>query len=381
VITVSIKPVDQKSQDNLAKGSSIVNSRTKARHKVGRLVRMHADSMEEISEAGAGDIVALFGIECASGDTFTDETVRIAMSQMHVPAAVISVSIKPVDQKSQDNLAKALGRFVREDPTFRSGVDAESGETVISGMGELHLDVYVERMKREYGVAVETGAPQVAYRETISQRAEFDYTHKKQTGGAGQYGRVSGYVEPIAEGDEVFEFVNEVRGGAIPTEYIPSVEKGFRSCLAKGRLIGFPVQGIRLCINDGQSHSVDSSDNAFQAAARGAFREVYPRAKPIILEPVMKIEVEGPTEFQGAALKTVMQRRGTVIGTTEEDGFCRLEAEVPFAEMFGYATDLRSVTQGKAEFTLEFARYLPAPVEVQKELMEKYRSRIAADDE
>ncbi len=368
-------------QGKIAKGASILNRRTNRKHKVGRLIRMHAHNMEEIKEASAGDIVALFGIDCATGDTFTDESVRVAMSSMYVPAAVISLSVKPVDKKVQDNMAKALGRFVREDPTFRAGVDPESGETVISGMGELHLEVYVERMRREYDCPVETGQPQVAYRETLSQRAEFNYTHKKQTGGAGQYGRIAGCVEPIGEGDEAFEFVNEIRGGAIPTEYIPAVEKGFASCLDKGGLIGFPVLGIRISINDGQSHSVDSSEMAFRAAARGAFREVYPRAKPIILEPVMKLEVEGPVEFQGALLKTIMQRRGTVIGTTEEEGFCRVESEVPLAEMFGYATDLRSMTQGKAEFTMEFARYLPAPAEVQKELIEKYRSGIKTDED
>jgi elongation factor G len=368
-------------QGSIQKGSTIVNSRTQRRNKVGRLVRMHADNMEDITGASAGDIVALFGIDCASGDTFNDESVRIAMTSMHVPAPVISLSIKPKDNKTQDNLAKALGRFVREDPTFRAGVDPESSQTIISGMGELHLDVYVERMKREYGCEVETGAPQVAYREAVSQRAEFNYTHKKQTGGSGQYGRVAGWIEPISEGDADFEFVNEVRGGAIPTEFIPSVEKGFRSMLQKGRLIGFPVIRLRIGINDGQAHSVDSSDNAFQAAARGAFREVYPRAKPLILEPIMKLEVEGPSEFQGAVLKTIMQRRGTVIGTTEEEGFSRVEAEVPLAEMFGYATDLRSMTQGKAEFTMEFARYLPAPSEVQKELKEKYGSKLKDDDE
>ena len=322
-----------------------MNSRTKKRHKVGRLGRMHAADMEEIDEAFAGDIVAMFGIDCASGDTFTDESVAVAMSSMHVPAPVISLSVKPTDTKSQDNMSKALGRFVREDPTFHSGVDAESGETVISGMGELHLEVYVERMKREYNVEVETGAPQVAYREAISKRAEFNTTHKKQTGGSGQFGQVSGYVEPLEDGE--FEFRNEVRGGNIPTEYVPAVEKGFAQAMEKGRLIGFPVTGVRVVLQDGKSHSVDSSDMAFQTAGRKAFRDVFPKAKPVVLEPVMKLEVESPGEFQGAVLKTVMQRRGTVVGTTEEDGFCRLEAEVPLSEMFGYATDLRSCTQGK----------------------------------
>jgi elongation factor G len=368
-------------QGVLRKGVNIVNSRTQRKHKVGRLVRMHSNSMQDITESFAGDIVALFGIECASGDTFTDGAHRVAMSAMHVPDPVISLAIKPKDNKSLDNMSKALGRFVREDPTFRSSVDPESSETIISGMGELHLEVYVERMRREYACEVQTGAPQVAYRETISQRAEFHYVHKKQTGGSGQYAAVAGYVEPTTGGSD-FEFVNEVRGGSIPTEFIPAVEKGFRSVLDKGRLIGFPVIGMRTVLNDGKSHSVDSSDIAFQAAARGAFRQVYPLAKPIILEPVMKLAVEGPQEFQGAILKSVMQRRGNVIGTTEEEGgFCRVESEVPLSEMFGYATDLRSLTQGKAEFTMEFARYLPAPSEVQKELREKYASRVKIEEE
>jgi elongation factor G len=367
-------------QGTLSKGGNIYNARTKKKHKVGRLVRMHAADMEDIEDSCAGDIVALFGIDCASGDTFTDGSVDIAMTGMHVPDPVISLSIKTKDTKAQANMSKALGRFVREDPTFRTRVDQESGETVIAGMGELHLEVYIERMRREYSVELETGAPQVAYRETISQRADFNYTHKKQTGGSGQYGRIAGYVEPLTDGKD-FEFSNEVRGGAIPTEFIPSVEKGFASMLDKGRLIGFPVIGFKVVVNDGQAHSVDSSDNAFQAAARGAFREVYGKAKPIILEPVMRLGVEGPVEFQGAVLKTIMQRRGNVIGTTEEEGFCQVEAEVPLAEMFGYATDLRSVTQGKAEFTLEFAKYAPAPAEVKAELIEKYKDRVKVSEE
>ncbi len=366
-------------QGTLRKGSSIINSRTKKRHKVGRLGRMHASQMEELSEAYAGDIVAMFGIDCASGDTFTDESVQIAMTSMHVPAPVISLAVKPTDKKSEDNMGKALGRFVREDPTFHASVDRESGETLIAGMGELHLEVYVERMKREYNVEVATGAPLVAYRETISQRAEFNVTHKKQSGGSGQFGRVAGWAEPLSDGE--FEFSSEVRGGAIPTEYIPSVEKGMRSALLKGALIGFPITGVKVVVNDGQSHTVDSSDMAFQIAGRKAFREVYKKAKPIVLEPVMKLEVEGPNEFQGSILKTVMQRRGTVIGTTEENGFCRLEAEVPLAEMFGYATDLRSVTQGKAEFTMEFSRYLSVPAEVQKNLIEAYGKGLVIDED
>ena len=357
-------------QGTLRRGETIVNMRTGRDVRVGRLVRMHAAEMEEINEAGAGDIVALFGVDCASGDTFTSGKVRVAMTTMHVPAPVIHITVKPKDKKAQANVAKALQRFTKEDPTFRARVDEESGETVVSGMGELHLDVYVERMKREYNAEVETGAPQVAYREAISQRAEFNYVHKKQTGGSGQYGRVAGYVEPLPQGD--FEFVNKVFGGSIPSEYIPSVEKGFRSMIAKGRVIGFPVTGLRVVLNDGASHSVDSSDMAFQAAGRGAFREVYMRAHPRILEPIMKVSVEGPTEFQGSFIRTIMQRRGIVVGTTEAEGFVRVDADVPLAEMFGYSTDLRSASQGKAEYTMEFSRYASVPSEVSEELVKKY---------
>jgi elongation factor G len=295
-----------------------------------------------------------------------------------VPEPVIHLSIKPTDRKAEGNLAKALARFSKEDPTFRTRIDPESSETIISGMGELHLDVYVERMKREYKAEVETGAPQVAYREAISKRADYDYTHKKQTGGSGQYGRVVGYIEPLEGGE--FEFVNEIRMGVIPGEFISSVEKGFRAMLKKGRLIGFPVTGLRVVLNDGNAHSVDSSDNAFQAAGRGAFRDVYSKARPQVLEPIMAVSVEGPGEFQGAFVKTVMQRRGMIVGTTESEGFVRVDADVPLSEMFGYATVLRSATQGQAEFTMEFSRYAPVPGEVSEELIKKYGSP-AKDDE
>ncbi len=371
-------------QGTLKKGDTIFNMRTGKKVKVGRLIRMHSDEMQDIDDTSAGDIVALFGVDCASGDTFTDGKINYAMTSMHIADPVISLSIKPVDQKSADNMGKALGRFVREDPTFHSEVDQESNETVISGMGELHLEVYVERMKREYACEVETGQPQVAYRETITKETDFSYTHKKQTGGSGQYGKVAGTVSPIGpddEGDKDFQFINKIRSGSIPTEYIPAVEKGFRSSLDKGRLIGFPVIGMKIVIDDGQSHSVDSSEMAFQAAARGAFREFYARAKPQILEPIMKLSVEGPTEFQGSILKTIMQRRGQVIGSTEEDGFSTVDAEVPLSEMFGYATDLRSMTQGKAEFTMEFEKYAPVPAETQAELKKKYESKLVDDDD
>jgi elongation factor G len=366
-------------QGTLAKGDSVIQTRTGKKIKIGRLVRMHADKMEDISSAGAGDIVGLFGIDCHTGDTFVGSGPRLAMTSMFVPEPVISLSVTPVDAKAQDNMSKALHRFTKEDPTFRVNLDPESGETIISGMGELHLDVYVERMKREYSARVETGAPQVAYREAISRRADFDYLHKKQTGGSGQYAKVVGYIEPLDEGD--YEFVNEIYGGSIPTEYIAACDKGFRSALEKGRLIGFPIVGVRAVLSDGNSHAVDSSDMAFQIASRSAFREAYKKAKPQILEPVMKVSVEGPTEFQGAIYRTLMQRRGNVLGSTEDAGFARVDAEVPLAEMFGYSTDLRSATEGKAEFTMEFARYAPAPSEVSEELLKKYKSKIVEEDE
>ncbi len=360
-------------QGVLRKGDNAVNARTNRKVRIGRIARMHADEMEDIGEAEAGDIVALFGIDCASGDTFAAEGYRYSLLSMHVPDPVVSLAVRAKDRDSLDRLARALLRFTREDPTFRARVDEESGETVISGMGELHLDVYVERMRREYQVETETGQPQVAYRETITARADFDYTHRKQTGGAGQYGRVQGAIEP-APGTE-FEFVDAVRGGNIPTEFIPACEKGFRAETTEGRLVGFPVTGIRVTLADGAHHSVDSSEMAFQAAARGAFREAYPRAKPILLEPIMNVSVEGPTEFQGEMLRTLLQRRGIIIGTTDENEFVRIDAEVPLAEMFGYVTSLRSTTQGKAEFTMEFARYAPVPREIAEKRIEELRKK------
>jgi len=357
-------------QGTLRKKDTIFNSRMGKEVRVGRLVRMHSEEMEDVEAATAGDIVALFGIDCRTGDTFTTDRRRIAMSSIHVPEPVIHLSITPKDRKAEGNLAKALARFTKEDPTFKTHVDEESGEAVISGMGELHLEVYVERMKREYQAEVETGQPQVAYREAISRRADFNYTHKKQTGGSGQYGRVAGYLEPYEGGE--FEFVNEIRSGVIPTEFIPAVEKGFVAAMKKGRLIGFPITGLRVVVNDGASHAVDSSDMAFRAAARGALVETYSKARPQILEPVMRVAIEGPGEFQGAFVKTVMKRRAVIIGTTESEEFVRVDAEVPLAEMFGYATDLRSATQGKAEFTMEFSKYAPVPREISDELIQKY---------
>jgi elongation factor G len=363
-------------QGTLRRDNFVWNQRSGKKLKVGRMVRMHSDEMADIREAGAGDIIAMFGIDCYSGDTFTSQDVSKVMSSMHVPLPVISVSVHPEDNKAQVNMSKALQRFTKEDPTFRVHVDGESGETILSGMGELHLEVYIERMKREYGAAVTTSPPQVAYRETITREAGFNYTHKKQTGGSGQYGKVIGLVAPNDEGG--FTFEDTVKGGNIPKEYIPSVEKGFRSMMAKGLLTGFPVVGVSVVLKDGSSHSVDSSEMAFQEAARGAWRSVYQSAKPAILEPLMKVEVEGPVEFHGSIVGTLMQRRGQIVGSAENDGFSRVEASVPLAEMFGYATDLRSVTQGKANFSMEFLNYSPVPQSVREEVIEKFGKKKEA---
>jgi elongation factor G len=362
-------------QGTLTKGKEVTNTRTGKRHKVGRLVRMHSDEMEDIDSSTAGDIVAIFGIDCNSGDTFTDGTFNVAMTSMHVPDPVISLTVTPKDNKAQTNMSKALRRFTKEDPTFRVGADAETNETIISGMGELHLDVYVERMKREYGAEVVTSPPRVAYRETITRRVDYNYTHKKQTGGSGQYGKIGGFIEPWAEAP--FRFDDQIVGGSIPREFIPAVEKGFRSMLPKGALVGAPVTGVSVTLDDGASHAVDSSDIAFQEAARGAWRETYPKAGPQILEPLMKVASEGPSEYQGGIVGILMQRRGIIIGTTEGDGFSRVEAEVPLAEMFGFSTVLRSATQGKAEFTMEFSRYAPIPTALGEELVKKYKEEQA----
>ena len=360
-------------QGSISKGDDLINTRDRKKIKVGRLVRMHADEMEDITWAGSGDIMALFGVDCFSGDTFTDGRLSYAMSSMFVPEPVISLAVSPKDNRSSTNMAKAINRFTREDPTFRYHMDQESGETIISGMGELHLEIYLERMRREFGSEVDAGTPQVAYREAISRRGEFDYIHKKQTGGAGQYGRVAGFMEPSEGG--VYEFVNQVKGGVIPTEFITAIDKGFHSCLDKGRLIGFPILGMRITINDGKHHPVDSSDRAFMQAAKGAFKQAYSDAKPVILEPIMKVSVESPSEFQGNIMSSINQRRGMIVSSAEDGVFTTVEAEVPLAEMFGYATTLRSLTQGKAEFTMEFSRYSKVPESVSDELKAKFADR------
>jgi elongation factor G len=367
-------------QGHVAKGDFIFNQSNQRKVKVPRIVRMHSNEMNDVEEAYGGDIVALFGVECASGDTFTDGKVNYTMTSMFVPDAVISLAVAPKERTGQANFSKALNRFTKEDPTFRVHRDEESAQTIISGMGELHLEIYIERMKREYQCEVVAGKPQVAYRETITQRGDFAYTHKKQTGGSGQFGRVCGYLEPLPpDAVEREEFVDDITGGSIPREFIPAVEKGFREALKKGSLIGFPVTGVRYVINDGASHAVDSSEQAFKTAALMGFREGYDAAKPVILEPIMKVEVQAPEDFQGSVVGQLNQRRGTILSTENREGYVVAVAEVPLNSMFGYSTDLRSATQGKGEFTMEFARYSPVPRAEQEAMMKAYREKLAAE--
>ncbi|QAT86929.1 elongation factor G [Corallococcus coralloides] len=367
-------------QGKVSKGDFIVNQVNQKKVKVPRIVRMHASEMHDVNEATAGDIVALFGIECASGDTFTDGVVQYTMTSMFVPDAVISLAVTPKNRDTLANFSKALNRFHKEDPTFRVRRDEESAQTIISGMGELHLEIYIERMKREYNCEVVAGKPQVAYRETISQKGEFAYTHKKQTGGSGQFARVCGYVEPLpSDAVQQYEFVDDIVGGSIPREFIPACDKGFTEAVKKGSLIGFPVVGLRVVINDGAFHAVDSSEMAFKTAAIMGFREGYAAAKPIILEPIMKVEVTAPEDFQGSVVGQLNQRRGTILETGTAEGYVTAVAEVPLNTMFGYSTDLRSATQGKGEFTMEFAKYSPVPRNEAEALMAQYKEKQAAE--
>jgi elongation factor G len=363
-------------QGTLRKGQSVVNTRSRRSQRVGRMVRMHADERAEVSEAGPGDIVALIGVDCASGDTFCDEALSYSLENIYTPEPVISLAIQPMKSADRDKLGKALGRFVREDPTFHVHSDQDTGETIISGLGELQLEVYVERMRREYKCAVEVGAPKVNYREAPTRTSEFNYKHRKQTGGSGQYGHVIGRIEVLPEdAEQEYEFENLVRGGRIPTEYIPSCDKGFQAARMNGPLAGYEVVRVKVVLEDGTSHVVDSSDVAFQVAAREAFKQAYLRAKPAILEPIMRIEVEVSTDVQGPVVGDLASRRALITGTEIKTDTTIVTAETPLASMFGYATDLRSMTQGRGTFSMEFACYKQAPRDVQEEIIAKARGQ------
>jgi elongation factor G len=359
-------------QGTLAKGQFYFNTRQRKRTRISRILRVHADEKEDIDSASAGDIVAVMGVECATGDTYCSEGTDLSLESIFAAEPVIDLSIQPVKRADYDKLAKALHRFMREDPTFRVHVDRETNETIISGMGELHLEIYVERIRREYKVECTVGAPKVSYREAPTRETAFNYKHKKQTGGSGQYAHVVGKLIPLDPmSPEPFVFVNKVTGGRIPTEYIPSVEKGFRESLHKGPVAGYEVMGVQMVLEDGSYHDVDSSTMAFEICARDCFRETFKKADPVLLEPIMKVEVEIPTEFQGPVTGTISSKRGVILGTESRAGYSVITAEVPLAEMFGYSNNLRSMTQGKGSFSMEFLKYQKVPSSFQDEIVKK----------
>lgn len=368
-------------QGTLQRGDTHFNPRLKKKQRVGRLVRMHSNERQEIEKAEAGDIVAMVGVDCASGDTYCDPSLNVSMEKIYVADPVIELAIKPQKQDDLVKVSKALNRFMKEDPTFRVTIDQESNETIIKGMGELHLEIYVQRIQREYKAEVVVGQPKVNYREAPTASAEFDYKHKKQTGGAGQFAHVIGKLQAQTgeqlEAGENFIFNNNIVGGRIPKEYIPGVEKGFRESLEKGPLAGFQVINVQIDLDDGSFHNVDSSELAFKIAARAAFKEAFMQARPVLLEPIMKVEVETPTDFQGPVQGDLSSRRGILQGSNMRDDFTVIEAEVPLAEMFGYSTDLRSKTQGKASFSMEFSCYKAVPNSIQEQLASKHREEQA----
>ncbi|BAY99170.1 translation elongation factor G [Tolypothrix tenuis PCC 7101] len=341
----------------LKQGDTVYNSRTGQRVPIGRLVRMHANKREEVKSAEAGDIIALLGVDCASGDTFCSGEPLVSLEKMFVPDPVITLAVTPKKQEDSDRLSKALNRFQKEDPTFKLSIDPESGATLISGMGELHLEIYLERIQREYNTEVYVGTPAVAYRETIGQKAHFDYRLKKQTGGSGQFAHVTGWIEPT---DEPFVFESKVVGGVIPKEFIPACEKGFREAMQSGRLEGYPVTGIKVVLEGGSFHPIDSSELAFRSASHQALDEAITKAKPYILEPIMLVEVETPNEYLGRVQGDLSSRRGLLLGSETMQAYSVIQAEVPLVRMFGYSTDLRSQTAGMATFTMEFACYRQA---------------------
>jgi elongation factor G len=364
-------------QGTLRKGSFLFNSRTNKKVRIPRIVRMHSNEMEDVTEVGAGEICAVFGVECASGDTFTDGNLPYTMTSMYVPEAVMSLSIKPKRSADADAFSKAMNRFQREDPTFRLRVDEESEETIISGMGELHLEIYVERLRREYKVQCDTGKPRVAYRETITKHAEFDYLFKRQSGGPGDYARVVGYIEPNPDSPEANHYESRVVGGTIPDKFLSACGKGFEISCEKGPLLGHKVIGTSMVVNDGATHVTDSSDHAFSLATQFAFRKAFAEAGGVVLEPLMKTTITAPNEFQGNVLM-LMNKRGSVVDTEIGPDDFTLVADCSLNAMFGFSSDLRAATQGKGEFSMEFSHYAAAPPQLQKELIAAYEKELQA---
>jgi len=361
-------------QGTLVKGGKYRNARTNKVIRVGRIVRMHADDREEVAAARPGDIVALVGVDCASGDTFCADGANYSLESIFVADPVISLSVTPGSTTDQDRMSKALNRFMKEDPTFRVSSDAETGQTIIAGMGELHLDVYIERMRREYGAEVTVGAPNVSYREAPTCEATFDYRHKKQTGGSGQFAHVVGRLIPLGDAaEDPYEFEDNITGGRIPREYIPAVSKGFVAAMAEGPLAGCEIVACRMCLDDGSFHAVDSSEMAFRTAAREAFRQAFARSKPVLQEPLMRVEVETPLEYQGAIVGDLNGRRGMVLAAENREKIAVIRAEVPLASMFGYATVIRSLSKGMATYTMEMSRYARVPARIAEDVIARRR--------
>jgi elongation factor G len=361
-------------QGQIRKGESYINSRTGKKVRFGRMVRMHANDRMDIDTAGAGDIIAVVGVDCASGDTFCGGDLHYALESIFVPEPVIRLSVEPLARDGADRLSKALERFRREDPTFRVSTDQETGETIIAGMGQLHLEVYIERIRREYRVEVTVGEPKVAYRETPTKAVEFNFKHKKQTGGSGQYAHIVGRLFPLPEdAEETFQFLNEISQGRIPKEYIPPVEHGMQRALEKGPLCECEVTGVGVELSDGSYHDVDSSEMAFNICGFNCMRETLQKAGMALLEPIMKLEVETPDEFQGSITGHLSSKRGVITGSTSRQGVAVINAEVPLASMFDYANELRSMTQGKASFSMEFCKYKQVPRGIQDEVVERRR--------
>ena len=365
-------------QGKLEKGCSYFNQRTGKKERVSRIFRMHAEQRVELDSADAGDIVAVIGVDCSSGEIYCAKEHYCTLESIFVPEPVIQVAIRPLETRDADKLAKALYRFRKEDPTLAVKTDPESGETLIAGMGELHLDVYVERIRREYKVEVETSAPKVNYREAPTLAVSFDTKHKKQSGGSGQFAHICGVMSPIPEDEETkdsFVFEEQITGGVIPSNYIPAIEKGFRSSLEKGPVAGYPVVNLKILVNDGSYHAVDSSDLAFRICAQTALRENFPRTKPALLEPIMRIEIECPENFQGGVVGDLASRRGLVAQTETNGSSCRIIGEVPLAETFGYSSVLRSMTQGQGVFSMEFMRYKRVPAALQEEIIRERNNK------
>jgi elongation factor G len=367
-------------QGRVKKGQKYRNARTNQELRVGRIVRMHADDREDVEEAGPGEIVALVGVDCASGDTFCGEGINVSMESIFVADPVISLSVIPASSQDQDRMAKALNRFMKEDPTFRVSTDPESGETLIAGMGELHLDVYIERMKREYKADVEIGQPNVSYREAPTQESQYDYRHKKQTGGSGQFAHVVGRLVPLPDDAEnTYDFEDNIKGGSIPRDYIPAVNKGFEEAMKEGPVAGYEIVGVKMCLDDGSYHDVDSSEMAFRTAAVAAFKQAFERAKPCLMEPVMSVEIETPNEFQGPVVGDLNSRRGIILGTEVREQTTFVRAEVPLANMFGYATILRSLSKGMSTFSMEMCRYARVPQSIAEEIIIARRKKKEAE--